>query len=105
VQGPQPLKLLRDWRCGHGKHEHDRFEAVLLFARVDRIRRVRVASEAGPGREVGGRCILEQERVEGEQLLMPAVKKRRAGARGLTPEDGARSTQTSSSAGSKGVWL
>ena len=28
-----------------------------------------------------------------------------AGARGLTTEDGARSTQTSSSAGSKGVWL
>ena len=28
-----------------------------------------------------------------------------AGARGLTTEDGARSTQTSSSAGLKGVWL
>ena len=28
-----------------------------------------------------------------------------AGARGLTTEDGAKSTQTSSSAGSKGVWL
>ena len=28
-----------------------------------------------------------------------------AGARGLTTEDGAQSTQTSSSAGSKGVWL
>jgi hypothetical protein len=59
-----------------------------------------LAEEAG-AEEAGAK----EERTHTTTTHTLPMARASAGARGLTTEDGAKSTQTSSSAGSKGVWL